>query len=218
MKKTDKELHQDVVEELTWQPSIRESEIGVSVKDGVATLSGFVETYAQKRAAERAAEGVNGIRAVAEELKVKLPGSFVRSDTDIAHQVANALTWDVQVPENKVKVRVENGWLTLEGEVEWQFQRAAAFRVVRNLAGVKGVDNLVTLRAHASATDVTQRITAALRRGAEKNAHAVRVEALDGTVTLRGEVQSWGQRREMEWAAWSAAGVNHVDDRTTIAV
>ena len=217
MPKTDKELHRDVVEELTWQPSIRESEIGVSVKDGVATLSGFVESYAQKRAAERAAEGVRGIRAVAEELKVKLPGSFVRSDTDIAHQVANALTWDVQVPENNVKVRVENGWITLEGEVEWQFQRAAAFRVVRNLAGVKGVDNLVTLRAHASAVDVTQRITAALRRGAEKSAHAVRVEALNGTVTLRGEVQSWGQRREMEWAAWAAAGVNHVDDRTTVA-
>ena len=216
MKKTDMELHRVVVEELSWQPSIQESEIGVSVKDGVATLSGFVETYAQKRAAERAVQGVAGVRAVAEALNVKPSDTFARSDTEIAHQAANALAWDVEVPREKVKVRVENGWLTLDGEVDWQYQRASATRAVRNLAGVKGVSNMITLHAHASAPDVTQRIEAALARSAEKSAHAVRVEAHDGTVTLRGEVQSWGQRRDVERAAWAAAGVNKVDDRTTV--
>ncbi|CAN5754091.1 BON domain-containing protein [soil metagenome] len=216
MSKTDKELHRDVVEELSWQPSITDSEIGVSVKDGVATLSGFVQNYAQKRAAERAVEAVAGVRAVAEELKVKLPGALARSDTEIAHQAANALTWDVEVPMDVVKVRVENGWLTLEGQVDWQYQRASASRAVGNLAGVRGVSNAVTLRAHASASDVSQRIEAALGRSADHSAHAVHVETRDGTVTLRGEVQSWAQRRDVEWAAWAAAGVNNVDDRTTV--
>ena len=216
MSKTDKELHRDVVEELSWQPSISDSEIGVSVKDGVATLSGFVQNYAQKRAAERAVRAVGGIRAVAEELEVKVQGAFARSDTEIAHQAANALSWDVEVPMDTVKVRVENGWLTLEGQVAWQYQRTSAGRAVRNLAGVKGVSNAVTLRAHASASDVSQRIEAALCRSADHGAHAVQVEARDGTVTLRGEVHSWAQRRDVEWAAWAAAGVNHVDDRTTV--
>jgi osmotically-inducible protein OsmY len=216
MSKTDKELHRDVVEELSWQPSISDSEIGVSVKNGVATLSGFVQNYAQKRAAERAVRAVGGVRAVAEELKVKLSGALARSDTEIAHQAANALTWDVEVPMDTVKVRVENGWLTLEGEVDWQYQRASADRAVRNLTGVKGVSNAVTLRAHASASDVSQRIEAALCRNADHDAHAVHAETRDGTVTLRGEVHSWAQRRAVEWAAWAAYGVNKVDDRTTV--
>lgn len=218
MGKTDKELHRDVVEELTWQPSIREAEIGVSVKDGVATLSGFVETYAQKRAAERAAMAVGGVRSVAEGLKVRVTGTHSRSDTAIAHQSANALDWDVEVPRGAIKTRVEDGWVTLEGEVEWQFQREAAVRAIRNLAGVKDVSNLITLRAHSSTADVTSRIKAALHRSAEKGAQTVQVETHDGTVTLRGAVQSWGQRRDVERAAWAATGVTRVDDFTTVMI
>lgn len=217
MTRTDKELHTDVVEELTWQPNIREAEIGVSVKDGVATLSGFVETYAQKRAAEHAAMTVAGIRSVAEELTVRVPSSHVRSDTDIAHQAANSLDWDVEVPRGAVKACVEGGSVTLEGAVDWQFQRLAAVRAVRNLTGVQEVENRIMLRAHTSAADVTQHIQAALRRSAEKGAQAVRVETHDGTVTLRGTVQSWGQRRDVERAAWAAAGVTRVDDCTTVS-
>ena len=216
--RTDTQLHKDVIDELSWQPSIRESEIGVSVKDGVVTLSGFVESYAQKKAAERAAEAVSGIRALAEELQVKVPGSLARTDTEIAHQIVSALNWDVEVPKNRVKARVENGWVTLEGDVEWDFQRAAALRAVRFLAGVKGVINLIALTVYASPTDVSQRIKGALRRSAEKSAQLVKVETHEGTVTLRGRVQSWAQREEVERAVWAAPGVKQVDDHIAVVI
>jgi osmotically-inducible protein OsmY len=216
MRRTDKDLHRDVVEELTWQPSIREAEIGVAVKDGVATLSGFVETYAQKRAAERAAMAVRGVRSVAEGLKVRVADWHVRSDTDIAHQAVNSLDWDVEVPRGAVKARVESGRVTLEGEVEWHFQREAAVRAIRNLAGVLEVTNLITLRQHSSATDVTLHIQAALRRSGERGAPMVEVEAHGGTVTLRGQVRSWAERRDVERAAWAAGGVTQVNDLTAV--
>lgn len=165
--KTDLQLQHDVVEELKWQPNIREAEIGLSVKDGVVVLSGFVDTYSQKLAAEHAAERVSGVRAIADGLKVKAPGIFARSDAEIAHQAASALAWHVEVPRDTVTVLVENGWVTLDGEVEWQYQRTAAFRVVSTLTGVKGVTNLITLRPQAPAYDVTQRIKDAVRRSAE---------------------------------------------------
>src|SRR5687767_739359 len=146
MMKTDLQLQKDVVEELKFEPSVRESEIGVAIKNGVVTLSGFVDSYAEKHAAERAAERVKGVKAVAENIQVKLPGMFERSDTDIAHAAVNALRWDIQVPDDRIKLRVENGWIMLEGDVEWQFQKSAAANAVRNLTGVKGVTNLVQVK------------------------------------------------------------------------
>jgi osmotically-inducible protein OsmY len=214
--KTDMELQNDVVAELKWEPRLKEDEIGIAVKDGVVTLSGTVPDYAQRRIAAMAVERVAGVRAVAQELMVKMPSVLHRSDTELAHQVVNALAWDVEVPPQKIKAKVEDGWVTLEGEVDWQFQRNSAERVVRYLIGVKGVSNLITLKAHASPYDVAQRIKSALHRIAEADASKVHVTAADGRVTLTGTVRSWPERADVERAAWSASGVIAVDDKLAI--
>src|SRR5512146_3427556 len=167
MIKTDVQLQRDVIDELRWDPSVGAAEIGVAVKNGVITLSGQVESFAKKYAAVRAVERVAGVRAVAEELTVVLPGSFKRTDTDLAHVVASTLKWDVQVPDEKVKARIEDGWVWLEGEIEWQYQSIAAERAVRNLTGVKGVTNLLQVKKRASIPDVKQHIENALKRHAE---------------------------------------------------
>ncbi len=211
--KTDLQLQKDVVEELKFEPSVRESEIGVAVKNGVVTLSGFVDSYADKHAAERAAERVKGVKAVAEDIQVKLPGMFERSDTDIAHAAVNALLWDIQVPDDSIKIRVENGWISLEGEVEWQFQKSAAVNAVRNLTGVRGVTNLVQVKPKkVSASEVSTKIRDSLRRHAERDADSILVEAHDGRVTLRGNVSSYAERLDAERAAWQAPGVTKVED------
>ena len=153
--KTDSQLQRDVIDELKWDPRVREAEIGVAAKDGVVTLTGFVDSYAQRTCAERAVERVGGVRVIAEELKVRLPGAFQRTDTDVAHAVANAMRWDIEVPDERIKARVENGWVWLDGDVDWQYQRQAAERAVRYLTGVKGVTNAVRLTPRASTYDVT---------------------------------------------------------------
>ena len=189
--RTDMELQKDVAAELKWEPRLREEEIGVTVRDGVVTLTGFVPDYAQRRVAAKAAERVAGVRAVAQELMVKVPDADRRSDTELAHQVVNALAWDIEVPDQKIKARVEEGWVTLEGTVDWQYQRNAAERAVRYLTGVKGVSNLVGIRPHASPFDVAQHIKDALHRSADTDAKKIQVTARDGKVTLTGSVRSW---------------------------
>jgi len=216
--RTDMELQKDVAEELKWEPRLTEDEIGVTVKDGVVTLTGFVPDYAQRRTAARAAERVAGVRAVAQELVVKVPEMFHYSDTELAHRVVNALTWDVEVPIQKIQAKVEDGWVTLEGTVEWQFQRNAAERAVRYLGGIKGVTNMVTIAPAASPFDVAQRIKAALHRTADIEAKRVEITARDGKVVLTGSVRSWPERADIERAAWSASGVKTVDDRLAVVV
>ena len=215
--KTDSKLQSDIQAELRADPRVADAGIGVAVKDGVVTLTGNVPTYAQKYAAERAAERVSGVRAIAEELEIKLPTALERTDTDIAHAAANMLTWDIEVPDDKVKVKVENGWVTLDGEADWQYQKSAAERAVRYLTGVRGVSNLIRIKPRVSTYDVSQHIKDALRRTAETDANRIQVEAQSGKVTLRGSVRSWAERQDAERAAWTASGVTAVDDKLMIS-
>jgi len=215
--KTDLQLQRDVAEELRWDPSINEKEIAIAAKDGVVSLRGTVGSYSEKFAAELAAERVNGVRAVAEELKVQLPGQHVRDDTDMAHAAANALNWDVQVPNEAITATVERGWVTLRGDVDWQYQKEAAEAAVRHLIGVQGVSNFIRLMPVVSNFDVRTKIESALKRSAEVEADRITVETADGKITLKGNVRSWSERRDAERAAWQAPGVREVDDRLVVS-
>lgn len=217
--KSDSQLQQDVLAELKWEPSIGEEEIGVAVKDAVVTLTGFVDSYAQKYAAEKVASSVSGVRAVAEDLEVKLAGESKRTDTELAHAAVNALKWDIQVPSDKIKATVEKGWIELRGEVEWQYQKWAAESAIRNLTGVRGVSNFIAVKPQkVSAYEVSTKIKDSLRRNAEVEADRIAVEAKDGTVVLRGTVRSFAEREEAEAAAWRAPGVRTVEDKLTVAL
>ena len=213
---SDLELKKSVEAELNWEPSINAAEIGVAVKDGVVTLTGRVESYWEKVAAEGAAGRVARVRAVANELEIRLPSSSERTDEDIARAAVNALDWFVSVPSDRIKVKVSKGWVTLEGTVDWQYQKSAAERAVRDLIGVKGVTNVVEVKPRVSATEVKSAIEAALKRSAEVDARRITVETDGDKVILRGTVRSVAERHEAERAAWRAPGVRTVENQVTI--
>lgn len=214
--RTDKDLRTDVMAELRFDPSIRDEDIAISVKDGVVTIAGVVDTYAQRYTAERAVLRVRGVRAMANELNVKLPGMFERSDAELAHAAVHALRWSIQVPDDKLQVKVANGWLTLEGQVDYFFQKEAAEKAVRYLTGVKGVTNLVTLKAIPAPVDIKQRIRASLKRHAELDADQVKVETRGSKVVLAGTVRSVAELRDAERAAWNAPGVTGVENNLMV--
>jgi len=213
----DLNLRQDVLDELEWDPSIDARSIGVGVEDGIVTLTGHVSTYSEKFDAEKITKRVYGVRGVANELEVRIPATAERDDADIARSAADALEWSASIPRDRIKVSVTKGWVTLDGEVDWYYQKRAAEDTVRGLKGVRGVTNKILLKpVMARIADVRSKIEAALKRNAELDAKRIDVQASDGSVTLSGTVHSWVERDDALNAAWSAPGVTTVIDQIRI--
>lgn len=213
---TDRALQEQVLRALDWEPSIDAADIGVSVDNGVVTLRGDVKSFAEKSMAERVALGVYGAKAVANGINVRLRDGQARSDTAIGQAVLAALKWNTMVPDDKITAAVSNGWVTLKGKVDWEYQRTAAANAIRDLAGVSGVTNSISLEPHISVADVKSKIEGALKRSAEVDARRIHVAVTDGRVMLSGNVHSWFERNEARQAAWAAPGVKEVDDRIAI--
>ena len=213
----DTELRRRVLEELDWEPSIDASAVGVAAKDGVVTLSGTVTSYAQKKNAERAARRVSGVKAVAEDLAIKLPGAATRGDTDIAQSVLSSLRFNVSIPSERVQVTVEDGWVTLDGEVEWQFQKSTAENAIKYTMGVKGITNRINVKPLLRAADAKTKIEGAFARRAQLDANQIKVEAIDNKVVLRGNVRTWQAKEQAEDAAWAAPGVSSVENEVVVS-
>jgi osmotically-inducible protein OsmY len=214
LNRTDQELQQDVLAELKWDAQIQPNEIGVSVRDGVVTLTGWVDSYLKKWSAEEAAHKVAGVKAVANDIEIKL--ATERTDPDIAEAAVHALEWDVFVPSDRVHVTVSKGWVTLKGEVEWQYQKEDAERVVRRLTGVKGVTNLITVKPRVTPSELKKKIENALVRNAEIDAHKITVEVQGSKAILKGTVRAWAEKEEAARVAWSAPGITSVENRITV--
>ena len=215
--RSDGEIEKDVKAELEWDPDLDATDIAVSVKKGVVTLAGFVKSYTDKYEAEAAAKRVAGVVAVANDLEVRMPSVDERPDPDIAREAAQAVKSQLPISSENIKIIVKNGWVTLEGEVEWQYQRQTAENIVRRIKGVKGVSNTILLKPRAEPTEVKRKIQEALRRSAEVDANRIEVEAHGGEVVLKGTVRSWIEREEAERAAWAAPGVTKVEDRIVVS-
>ncbi|AVT30463.1 ornithine aminotransferase [Plantactinospora sp. BC1] len=219
MARSDTDIQRDVLAELAWDARVRASEVGVSVSSGIVTLTGWVDSYAKKWAAERIAHRIRGNRAVANDIEVRLSGTAERTDTDIATAASRALEWDAFVPVGRIQVTAANGWLTLRGEVERGYQKRAAERAVRRLTGVRGVTNLIAVQptGDLSEQDVKRDIRTALARRIDIDADLIEIDVDEGTVVLTGEVRSWLEREEAERVAWAAPGVGEVEMRLRLA-
>ncbi len=215
--KTDSDLKREVVAELLWDPAVNSTAIGVAVKNGVVTLTGHLDTYAEKEAALRAVRRLQGIKAIAIELDVKLSPQHQRGDTDIVASAELALKWNTSIPAAAVRLTVDHGWITLQGEVEWEFQRRSAEKAIRSLIGVVGVSNEIKLRAKPQPAGLAKKIEEALARQALREAHHVKISVDGTTVKLTGTVHSWHEREAVAGVAWAAPGVRSVVNELTIA-
>lgn len=216
--KTDSDLKKDVLSELSWDPLVPEARVGVSVSDGVVTLTGHLDTYAEKIAARRAVERVSGVKAIAVELDVIPMGVHQRSDTEVAAAAEHALSWNTSVPQDRVTMMVEKGWVTLSGDLDWNFQRRAVERMIRPLKGVVGITDNIRLKVLPIPVNLSTRIQDALTRQAVREARRIEITVDGGVVTLHGHVHSWAERSAAEGATWSAPGVSRVNNQLTVDV
>jgi len=214
---SDLSLRNNILDELDFRPEINPANIGVMVKDGVVTLTGYVSTYAQKIAAERAVTSIKGVRAIAQEIEVRPAGQQGVTDDMIAARAANIINWTAHLPEGAIKIKVQAGWVNLEGQVDWQYERDSILRAVHKLSGVVGVTNMITLRPRPNALDIKQRIEDALKRSAEVDARQIRVKVEGDTVKLEGTIHMLGERNIAERAAWATPGVRRVEDHLMLA-
>jgi osmotically-inducible protein OsmY len=216
--RSDSDIKRDVEDELSWDPDIDSTDIGVAAKKGVVSLTGFVRSYMQKYEAERAAKRVVGVVGVANDIEVRLPGTDARPDPEIARDAVMAIKNQLPYSSEHIKAVVRDGWLTLEGDVEWNYQREAAERAVRRLKGIKGVSNLIQLKPRVAPSEIKRKIEQAFKRSAEIDASHIQVEALDGIgVVLKGTVRSWAERQEAEREAWAAPGITKVENRIVVS-
>lgn len=217
MATTDENIQRDILQELRWNSRVQPNQIGVTVNDGVVTLTGTVDSYMKKRAAEEAVYRVHGVKAIANDTQVRLPGMGERTDTDLARAAREALQWDIEVPASGVKVTVSNGWVTLDGEVEFGFQKRAAESAVHRLAGIVGVSNLIMVKPRVSLGEVKQDIEQALVRNARTDAQHIQVEVEGRKVILRGTVPSYAEKEAAEFTAWAEPGVTEIEDQIVVA-
>lgn len=215
--KSDIELQRDVMDEILWDPILHAAEIGVIVKQGVVTLVGSVKNYAEKIAAENAAKRVKEVNAVVMDVNIRMANESRRTDKDLTKAALNALKWSSFVPEDRIKLKIENGWITISGEVEWQFQKESATSAVEHLVGVRGVSNFIKVRPVLNTILVKDVIKKALERSADIDADKIDIKLSGGKILLTGKVRSWGERKEVERAVWATPGVIDVNDQLTIA-